>query len=41
MNHTLLGFVILYLVASIGIGMYAATKVKTPRTMSQPGVHCR
>lgn len=28
MNHTLLGFVILYLVASIGIGMYAATKVK-------------
>jgi len=28
MNHTLLGFVILYLVVSIGIGMYAATKVK-------------
>ena len=28
MNHTLLGFVILYLVISIGIGMYAATKVK-------------
>ena len=27
MNHTLLGFVILYLVISIGIGMYAATKV--------------
>lgn len=29
MNHTLLGFVILYLVISIGIGMYAATKVKS------------
>ncbi len=28
MNHTLLGFVILYLVVSIGIGMVAATKVK-------------
>lgn len=28
MNHTLLGFVILYLVVSIGIGMAAATKVK-------------
>lgn len=28
MNHTLLGFVILYLVISIGIGMFAATKVK-------------
>jgi Na+/proline symporter len=28
MNHTLLGFVILYLVISISIGMYAATKVK-------------
>ncbi len=28
MNHTLLGFVIFYLVISIGIGMYAATKVK-------------
>jgi Na+/proline symporter len=27
MNHTLLGFVTLYLVISIGIGMYAATKV--------------
>jgi solute:Na+ symporter, SSS family len=27
MNHTLLGFVILYLVVSIGIGIYAATKV--------------
>ncbi len=28
MNHTLLGFVFLYLVVSIGIGVYAATKVK-------------
>ena len=27
MDHTLLGFVILYLVLSIGIGLYAATKV--------------
>ena len=27
MDHTLLGFVILYLVISIGIGLYAATKV--------------
>jgi Na+/proline symporter len=27
MSHTLLGFVILYLVFSIGIGLYAATKV--------------
>ena len=27
MNNTLLGFVILYLVISIGIGLYAATKV--------------
>ncbi|HMM47211.1 MAG TPA: sodium:solute symporter family protein [Thiobacillaceae bacterium] len=29
MDHTLLGFVILYLVLSIGIGLYAATKVHT------------
>jgi Na+/proline symporter len=29
MSHTLLGFVILYLVFSIGIGLYAATKVHT------------
>ncbi len=28
MDHTLLGFVILYLVASIGIGLFAATKVR-------------
>ena len=28
MDHTLLGFVFLYLVVSIGIGVYAATKVK-------------
>lgn len=28
MDHTLLGFVILYLVISIGIGVYAATRVK-------------
>ncbi len=27
MDHTLLGFVILYLVISIGVGLYAATKV--------------
>jgi Na+/proline symporter len=29
MDHTLLGFVILYLVLSIGIGLYAATKVRS------------
>jgi len=28
LDHTLLGFVILYLVASIGIGLFAATKVR-------------
>ncbi len=28
MDHTLLGFVILYLVVSIGIGLFAATKVR-------------
>jgi len=39
MSHTLLGFVILYLVLSIGIGMYAATRVHNSRDYVVAGRH--
>ena len=39
---TLLGFIALYLIASVGIGVYAATQASgTLRTMRWPGVRCR
>jgi SSS family solute:Na+ symporter len=39
MNNTLLGFVILYLVISIGVGMYAATRVHNSRDYVVAGRH--